>query len=233
VDSGRRILYFPYGNWRIDGVVEIRGAISTVTALEGRLRGDGKLKIGEGTAPVVVVERIDLLYQELGIEHACSRPVVISGITFGGRLQYTGTGPLFLEDVCVGTIRLGKGQEVWARQLNCEAQDKTKIINDGGKLWILGIKTEKRGSICKTVNGGKTEIVGGFIYSNQNIPDGQPMFIVEDSMFSATVGESNFRGKPYMILVQETQEGTQRQLSYNQALRRGGASSLPLFVGGP
>jgi hypothetical protein len=187
----------------------------------------------EGSAPAVLIERMDLLYQQLGIEHASSRPVVISGITFGGRLTYTGSGPLFLEDVCVGTVRVGSGQKVWARQLNCESQDQTKIINDGGTLWIQGIKTEKRGSICETVNGGRTEIVGGFIYSNQNIPDGQPMFIVRDAMFSATVGESNFRGRPYPVLVRETQHGVQKELLKEQAPRRGGASILPLFVAGP
>jgi len=230
VDSGRRVLYFPYGNWRIDGTVQIRGAIEIVTALEGRLRGNGKLKVVEGTAPVVTIERMDLLYQQLSIEHASSRPVVISGVTFGGSLEYTGSGPLFLEDVCVGTVRLGQGQEVWARQLNCEAGDQTKVINDGGTLWIQGLKTEKRGTICQTLHGGRTEIVGGLIYSNQSIPEGQPMFTVEDAAFSATVGESNFSGKPYPVIAQETQAGVEKALPREKALRRGGASMLPLFV---
>ncbi len=233
VDSGRRVLYFPYGNWRIDGTVQIRGAIHAITALDGRLRGNGKLKVVEGTAPVVTIERMDLLYQQLSIEHASSRPVVIRGVTFGGSLEYTGSGPLFLEDVCVGTVRLGQGQEVWARQLNCEAGDQTKVINDGGTLWIQGLKTEERGTICQTLHGARTEIVGGFIYSNQSVPEGQPMFTVEDAALSATVGESNFSGKPYRIIVRETQDGTQRELLCERALRRGGASVLPLFVARP
>lgn len=233
VDSGRRTLYFPHGTWRIEGTVEIRGAIQTVTGLEGRLGGNGKLKVVEGSAPAVVIERIDLTYQRLGIEHASSRPVAIRGVVCGGGLEYTGAGPLFLEDVCVGSIRLGKGQEVWARQLNCEARDRTKLINDGGTLWIQGIKTEKRGTICETLNGGRTEIVGGFIYSNQGIPGGQPMFTVRDAAFSATIGESSFSGRPYPIVVQETQRGVQRELLRDQALRRGVASTLPLFVARP
>lgn len=233
VDSGRRTLYFPYGNWRIDGTVEIRGAIQTVTALEGRLGGSGKLKVVDGVAPVVVIERIDLLYQRLGIEHAAARPVVLSGITFGGPLEYNGSGPLFLEDVCGGTLRVGRGQEIWARQLNCEARDRTKIINDGGTLWIQGLKTEMRGSICETFNGGRTEIVGGFIYSNQSIPPDQPMFVVQDAAFSATVGEWNFSGKPYPIVVRETRAGIEKAWLHEQALRRGGASMLPLFVARP
>ncbi len=233
VDSGRRVLYFPYGNWRIDGIVEIRGAIQTVTALEGRITGKGNLRIVDGAAPFVKVERMDLLYQSLVVEHASARPVVVSGVTFGGRLEYTGSGPLFLEDVCVGSLRLGQGQEVRARQLNCEAKDQTKIINEGGTLWIQGIKTEKRGTICHTRNGGRTEIVGGFIYSNQSIPEGQPMFIVEDAAFSATVGESNFSGKPYPFVVRQVQAGTERQFLREQAIRRGQASTLALFVAQP
>jgi hypothetical protein len=92
---------------------------------------------------LVVIERMDLLYQQLGIAHASSRPVVIGGITFGGRLTYTGSGPLFVEDVCAGTVRVGREQQVWARQLNCEAQDQTKTVNDGGTLGIQSIKTER------------------------------------------------------------------------------------------
>jgi len=231
VDSGRKTLYFPYGNWRIDGTVEIRGDIQRVTALEGAISGSGTLKVVDGAAPAVTVERINLLYKQLSIEHASKRPVVVSGITFGkGELKYTGSGPLFIEDVCVHTIRMGERQAVYARQLNCEAKEKTKIINNGGTLWILGIKTEQIGTICETTDGGRTELCG-FIYSNVNIPDGQPMFLVKDSDFSATIGESNFRGKPYPIVVEFVKAGKTSRLMREDANRRGGASILPLFVG--
>ncbi len=56
---------------------------------------------------------------------------------------------------------------------------------------------------------------------------------VADATFSATVGEFNFSGKPYPIIIQETQAGTPKELLREQALCRGGASTLPLFVGRP
>lgn len=51
---------------------------------------------------------------------------------------------------------------MWARQINIE-YDGTKVVNDGGNLWILGIKTEPKGTIIESKNGANTELLGGFI----------------------------------------------------------------------
>ncbi len=56
---------------------------------------------------------------------------------------------------------------------------------------------------------------------------------VVDAAFRATVGEFNFTGKPHPIIIQETQAGTPKELLRERALRRGGASTLPLFVAQP
>lgn len=34
----------------------------------------------------------------------------------------------------------------------------------GGRLWILGLKTEKDDNVIKTKNGGATEVLGGLLY---------------------------------------------------------------------
>jgi len=233
IDSGKKTLYFPQGKWRLDGTVLVRGSIERVTALEGKLSGDGRIKVVEGEAPVVSIERMGLLYRQISVEHATKRPVIISGITFGkGPLVYGGSGPLFLEDVCVHGFRIGKGQQVWARQLNCEAQNKTKIVNDGGQLWILGYKTEQNGTLVETKNGGKTEIVGGFCYANTDVPEGQPMFTNDNGSLSLTIGESNYRGKPFVVVVRETRGAKTRELKYGQGpVKRGSASAVALYAG--
>ncbi len=234
VDSGRKTLYFPHGSWRIDGTVLVRGKIERVTALEGTIAGGGKFKVVDGEAPAVSVERMNFLYQPFGLEHATKRAVIVSGITFGkAPLVYSGTGELFLEDVCAGHLAIGKGQRVWARQLNCEGKT-TKIVNDGGQLWILGYKTEQSGTLVETKGGGRTEIVGGFCYANTDVPLGMPMFINHESSLSLTIGESNYRGNPFLTVVRETRGGQTKELTYGQGpAQRGRASAVALYAGCP
>ena len=52
------------------------------------------------------------------------------------------------------------GQKVWARQMNPE-RSKTEVLNDHSDLWVLGFKAEEEGTAFETVNGGRTEVLGG------------------------------------------------------------------------
>lgn len=63
------------------------------------------------------------------------------------------------------------GQTVFARQINPE-RSKCEIINNGGELTVLGFKTEEEGTAFKTINGGKTTVLGGIccIGTNSQIP---------------------------------------------------------------
>jgi len=65
-----------------------------------------------------------------------------------------GAGPVFFDDV-VGLVRFDQPQKAWMRHYNTEgafssspAQYHTN--NNGGTLWILGLKTEKRPTIIET-----------------------------------------------------------------------------------
>lgn len=64
-----------------------------------------------------------------------------------------------------------KGQKVFARQINPE-RATCEIVNDGGELFVLGFKTEEEGTAFKTINGGKTTVMGGIccIGTNSRIP---------------------------------------------------------------
>ena len=46
------------------------------------------------------------------------------------------------------TLQVAKDQDVWARQLNTEA-GVLLVNNSGGKLWVLGQKTEQGQSGAK------------------------------------------------------------------------------------
>ena len=51
------------------------------------------------------------------------------------------------------------------RQVNPEApRGYTKLINKAGRLWFLGLKTEKDDNVIETKNGAATEVLGGLLY---------------------------------------------------------------------
>ncbi|MEZ4270190.1 MAG: hypothetical protein R3C68_01745 [Myxococcota bacterium] len=98
--------------------------------------------------------------------------------------QPASVGDVYIEDA-VGLWDFTAGQRIWARQYNTEspAEYGPQTRNHGGAtLWVLGIKTERANTVVETLNGGTTEIIGGFVspvadepLQGQNIP-----FIVRD-----------------------------------------------------
>jgi uncharacterized protein YjdB len=89
------------------------------------------------------------------------------------------------------------------------------IINSATNLWILGLKTEwggNGGTLVDTRNGGKTEICG-FLSYNIISPDSLPMFIVNDSKFSAVGVENSYAPSiSYKTFVRETINGVTKDL---------------------
>lgn len=231
IDSGKTTVYFPNGTYRVGGTVLIRGKVRRIIGCEARVVGKGLWKFVDGEAPIVVIERFEQPSgggpEQFSIEHASSRTLVIRHCIIGRYLN-TGTGNLFVEDVCGGPWEIRK-QMVWARQLNAE-QPTTKIINDGGQLWILGLKTERPGTLIETRNGGRTELVGGFCYATGG-PKTEPMFVIDNASATFFIGESCFNNNPFVELVREKRGDEARILKRGEAPGRTGGSVLTLFSG--
>lgn len=240
IDSGATTVYLPNGSWRISTPVEIRGAVHRIIGCEARIVNTGlgnraAFKLVDGPAPTVRFERfagssaVDAL-----IEHASSRRLVISSCS-DVRYIGSGKGDLFLEDVSSRSEWSIRNQKVWARQW-CVERDGSKIVNRGGIVWILGLKVEKPGTVISTLEGGKTELLGGFVMASGG-PKADPMFFIQDASASIVAGEVAFQGSPYRLLVSETRAGV------NRILERGspgvdsiisvhaGGSALPFYAG--
>ena len=128
-----------------------------------------------------------------------------AGITQGAGA----VGPLYIEDVCGGLTSHGS---VWARQLNPEGTS-VDVLNHGGRLWVLGLKTEQPVTHVLTDGGGKTEILGSLWYPAQgNVPADTPAFISTDSQTSLTMAVTSFGTQPYHTLVRETRGGITKSL---------------------
>lgn len=88
---------------------------------------------------------------------------------------------------CVGHCYQEAGSTVWARQWNTEGGPEAVRVNtrnEGGQLWILGMKTEARSVKVATGKGGRTEILGVHNYNTSGVKDETPFFRVEDGALS-------------------------------------------------
>ncbi len=232
LDFGYAVVYLPS-----DAAIVLRGDVF----VEGRTRhivgfhanvqtaNGAKIRLQDGTAPFVLFER----FKGVDFVNESSRTlaVVDSESSVSTEFEEGGiAGKTFLDNVG-GTFRFGRGS-VWGRQVNSEPEG-LKIQNDGGRLWILGLKTERAGTLVNTINGGKSEMLGGLSYTTTSGTD--PMFTVLNGSIGATIAEVAYGPPPYGTLVQETKGGVTRSLLRGQAPFRFSfmnGSAIPLFRGG-
>ena len=60
-------------------------------------------------------------------------------------------------------------QKIWARQHKAQTGSTNGVPGDmlfsrGGDMWILGLKTEGRGTVVTNSDGGRLEVLGTFVY---------------------------------------------------------------------
>jgi len=247
IDSGARTVYFPVGyDYGLFSDIYVRGKVERIigldngfekppakTNIKGQVPPDSEyfptIYIEDGEAPVVVIEHFDLSYTGTDFVHRGKRTAVLRRF-FGDIEVEKGAGDLFMEDIVMGRLKLDEGTRAWGRQINPENWHEPKTINNGGRLWILGIKAESDSTLHKVKNNGMTELIGGFVYANKAQISPKQMFINEDSSISFSVGEWVIRKAPFDVII-ETRDGVTRTLEHGQAYPRGGGSTIPLYTG--
>lgn len=243
--SGKSTVYFPRGNYKISNTLRVGNSVKVINGMYSTftianpLKNQGRsvFRFEQSRNNTVTLEKFWGNYggsDFYWVEHASAGTVVLRNFTVGSGKAYrnTGFGRLFVEDVSAGDWVFDR-QSVWIRQINPE-NPTTKITNTGSTVWIMGLKTEKEGTVVETRNGGKTEILGGLIYpasGGNRIPNGQPTFINQESLLSiAGVGESrSFRIGSYNIIVKQTQNGILKTLKSSDLPRRDYGFLIPLF----
>jgi len=235
LSSSASTVYLPKGgSYHVTGSIVIGPHIRRFTGLSGTLHAhqlkDGELPVlrieGESTAPLVIED----CTLRLPVENHSQRPVIIRNCEVSGRLA--GRGPVFFENV-VGEWDVAAGQQLWARHFNTEKQG-VHFRNEGGQVWFLGLKTERGGPLIETRAGGRIEVIGGLSYTTTK-GDLGPMFVLEDSAGSFTIGEVCYTRSPYQVLVRETRNGETKELKRGEVPLRPSflqGSRLPLFVSG-
>ncbi|MGO9577403.1 MAG: glycosyl hydrolase family 28-related protein [Terriglobales bacterium] len=259
IDSGATTVYFPTGVYALYRTITIRGKVRMLEGFDSSLNPSGALfsrptnpapllKIDAGSADVTLDHfRIGAFYPRpvpgvIFVQQDSARPLILRDSIIGSypttvAYQNTsrGTGALFVEDVSATPWQILFPQAVFARQINPEG-NATKIINKGGKLWILGLKTEGTGTNIETDQGGATEVLGGLIYPVWRVSPDIPGFVVNDSRASLTYAVSNYKqsaaGTNFAVQVQETQHGLRRSLPSTSLPVRGLGTVIPLYSSG-
>jgi hypothetical protein len=224
LDAGMKTVYLPGGrSFKLNGTITISGPVRRLVGLRGRLSGDFVLKVidsGANDAPEVLIEGLRVGYGSSAfVEHASARTAIMQHCAEIAP-RGAGSGDFFIHDIVSHSVRFNNpDQHIWCRQLNVESENAPKIINDGATLWILGLKTERGNTVVKTINGGKTEILGAHIYSTSG-EKVDPMFVIEDASFSvAGLAERCFNGNPFQVWVRETRNGETRELPRDNVAR--------------
>lgn len=239
LSSGKPVVHLRPGRYEVSatlrvpaGVESIAGFDATIDARRGAFAGDSAapvLLVDQPSATTLVVNQLSFTASPrvVNVERDTDRPLALRHIHFGAA-PFRGTpGPLHLTDVAGGSgWRFTPGQEVWARQLNVE-QSGTKIVNEGARLWVLGIKTERPSTVLDSSAGAETEILGGLLYPVEPVPEGVPAFRTVDAALALTVATTAYeKPRNYGVLVDATAGGIHRQLRAADVPRRGLGSTV-------
>jgi hypothetical protein len=223
LDAGKPVVYFPFGVQNAIGTVRVPAHVQRIVGFSSTFNGGGiRFVVDESSTEPLIIEDMGYGVQ---VEHHSGRTLVLKSGNFGYSSQ-PGAGDLYLEDVGLGPLTVRAGQRVWARQWNNEA-DGTKIVVDGGQLWVLGLKTENPGLVIEARHGALLDLLGGVILPVNSFPqasgDPSTAFVLTDSRASL-VYSRNASYTQWEVV--ETRSGQTRRLSVNDTPAR-----MPLYIG--
>ena len=244
IDSGKGTVYLPNNRtYFLSDTLVVRGKVRQILGMNSEISlGAAKEPFGDPAHPrpliridppagrEVFFERMFFNAQypgEILFENNSPATVVIrhcggwvgsAGFRRAYRNTAKGTGKLFLEDLFLPGWEFS-GQQVWARQLNPEHPDgdgvTPQVANHGGKLWILGFKTEGPAPFLATAAGGVTELLGAYNYVSatqaEKVPVAAVPYLVTDASVALTFLTDNFRdGSDYAVYIRDTRGGVTR-----------------------
>ncbi|WP_414584578.1 glycosyl hydrolase family 28-related protein [Scytonema sp. PCC 10023] len=262
IDSGKSTVYVPPGRYLISDTLRVRGKTRRIIGINATLSPGGKafenannpkpfIRVEDGAVPDVTIEHLNVtnLIQQappqagfIGFEQATSRTLFLKDVSCCSlrpndqKYVFRNTpraGKLFIEDVSAEGWHFEHPQRVWARQLNPEGSRK-KIFNNGGKLWVLGLKTEggNVNTVLHAKGGSVSELFGALLYVTGNIRPNEIAFINDNSRVALSYATISYGPSDFQIHVQEVRRANRRQFTRNQLLGRGNGRVVPLYVGG-
>ncbi len=253
IDAGKPVVYFRNDRvYFLSDTMVVRGAVEHILGMGAEINlGAAKEPFSDREHPrplfridptegaQVTFENVFFNAQypgEVIFENNSPKPLVIKHCagwvgTDGQRRSYrnteNATGPVFIEDVFLPGWDFD-GQSVWARQFNPENFDgdgsEAQVVNRGGRLWVLGFKTEGPAPFIETRDDGVTELLGAYNYINATVlpvvpPDAVP-YPITDARASLTFLADNFRDNDYSVYIEVKKEGSLLEVTPGELPRR-------------
>jgi hypothetical protein len=187
LDSGKPVIYLPRKKYQVSKTLVIPKTVRLFIGLQSSISP----KAGSLVEPLIRIEgdnqsstvlehlRINGLVETNSSGKVSIRHADIRGYRTGNK------GKTFIEDVIGKDYIINQGHILWARQLNAEFGKKPLIQNLGGKLWILGLKTEGQMTCINTVKGF-TEVLGALLYPLRTPNIETPIFSNDQGHVSLT-----------------------------------------------
>ncbi len=223
LNSGKSTVYFPFGVRQVyfelpvtvpATVKRIHGFMSVFNGGDP-VTGGGIRFIVEGDSPEPLV--IEQMGYGVRVEHRGKRPVVLKNGIFT-YISQAGAGDVYAEDVQLDGFTVQAGQKMWGRQINNELRTATKIVNLGGQLWIMGMKTEGQQTVIDA-RGGSTEYLGGLLYpATGDMRPGEIAFkLANGTQGSFLYSNIVYTTRNYDVQVQETRGNETRTMTTQQS----------------
>ncbi|MEX1015484.1 MAG: glycoside hydrolase family 55 protein [Phycisphaeraceae bacterium] len=239
IDSGAEALLFPANfQARVRQPVDMRGSVRYVLGMKSTI-GPHKgyegpvMRLAGRDDSTVIFERLDMARRgdSAAVEHVTGQRAVFR---HGGPELYQGregAGDVLAENVST-LWRLATGQRLWGRQLNPESHDISEIINDGGDMWILGLKTEYASTHVENRNAGRLEVLGGFLYPVTQVPPDMPLVLNGDAAMSMIFSTSAYT-HDHRIYFRDTQNDVTRELVNREIDSKGPRRHVHLYTSSP
>ncbi|MBD3418538.1 MAG: hypothetical protein GF398_00320 [Chitinivibrionales bacterium] len=253
IDNGAKNIYLQGGE--IASTILLRNNLQRIMGLGSH----PQYRFSTGASPAFSLEDgnsdyviIDMLYSRGGdtdtlYQHNAARTLIIrnSSISYISTSAASGAD-LFLESVVGDPIRL-RGVNAYVRGVNTErgedttSVDFTNIVNDNSIAWVLGHKTEDFATKFKTVNGGKTEVLGATYRQNwseskiEPLLEDHPLYVIENAhaTFAFVTWKAWWKASGnYKYLVREVRGNETKEIVHAQYdAPNGYRGEQSLFVG--
>jgi len=213
-------------SYRLQSPVYVRGTISRILGTGGTLdvSPSGQLVIDDGSAPVVMLERLgNTAYNDAAngfIIKKTSRTAVIESVNDGFRINVTGGGETYMTDLTGCPLVIDNpSARVYLWQWEGHNYEDSSIVVRNGMVRSVGYYMEGEGNsfIC---HNGFTEILGSWYYSMCGSKSNIYLLWINNTANVSAAGlfQQNFCGSsgPYYKLISETR-GTTTKLFCSSA----------------
>ncbi len=231
IDDGAETIYFtPGGRYTINKDIHIRKRVRRLIGTEATIDGTGKFIIENSAFKEITIERFGEF--GAGIVHKSPQALILKNMKVKEyESAEQGAGDLYLEDVAINQMEINR-QHVWGRSLYMDNDRKTKIVNNGGTLWILGLTANNGNTVLHNRKHGEAELVGVHVISNRKAKYA-PMFINDSASISVEgLRETLIQGNAFPKIAEETRNGITQTLFSESLLKNpSGGTMMTLFVG--